>query len=65
MGKLDMNEILLHSMPNGWYKKEYVQVLESEFKTFRKSDSMFKHMKFLNRSKNVVVGKTSKNNSGI
>ena len=41
---MDLNEILLNSMPNSWSKQAYVQGFDCKYITFKNIVNMFEHM---------------------
>ena len=40
----ELNEILIHAVPNGWAKQSYLQGWDFELKTYRETCTMFKRM---------------------
>ena len=44
IGVTELNEILIKSMPNRWYKQAYVQGFDCESITFKKAVNMFERM---------------------
>ena len=40
----EINEILLHAVPNGWYKQAYLQPQDFKMRTFRETYAMFEKM---------------------
>ena len=40
----ELNEILLHEVPNGWSKQSYLQGWDFELNTYRETCSIFDHM---------------------
>ena len=54
----ELNEILLHTVTNGWAKQDYLQGCDFEMKTFRETCTMFKQIEI---AEQVYKGqKTSK-----
>ena len=42
--KAELNEIVLHSMPNGWAKQDFIQSFYFETSPFKEAIYMFDHM---------------------
>ena len=40
----ELNKILLNSMPNSWYRQNYVQGFDCEYINFKKAAYMFERM---------------------
>ena len=43
----ELNGIILNSMPNIWYKQDYVKGFDYKFISFKKSFNMLKHMEIV------------------
>ena len=51
----ELDEILLHAVPNGWSKKAYLQGWDFDMKTFRETCEMFERMEI---AEQIYKGKT-------
>ena len=47
IGITKLNEILLNSMPNSWYKQTYVQDFDCGYITFKRDVNMFERMEIV------------------
>ena len=44
MDPRDLNKILLHTVPNGWLEKSYLQVWEFKGKNYKETSEMFEQI---------------------
>ena len=51
----EINDILIHTMTNGWYKQDYLQGCEFDMKTFRQTCTIFKQIEI---AEQVYKGQT-------
>ena len=54
-GMIDLNKIVLNSIPNSWSKQAYVQRFDGESITFKNAVNVFEHMKIAKYIYKVVV----------
>ena len=60
IGVTELNEILLNSMPNSWYKQAYVQGFDCEYILYKKAVNMFEHIEIAEIVYEGVVTPSSK-----